>query len=180
LHAARLLCLVGTTLLAVLSLSASAKAGECVGNENALGVSRVVEIDPAGGPRHGTYRYPSTLTLEPKDVMLTFDDGPYPERTRNVLDALDRHCVKATFFEMGRFAKAYPDIVSDLVACGHTSKGGGIVLFHDPTKDTAKAVALSLDALKARDYRVVHIVPKATGVAALSATRPHQAPSRPN
>jgi peptidoglycan/xylan/chitin deacetylase (PgdA/CDA1 family) len=119
LHAARLLCLVGTTLLAVLSLSAGANAGACAGND-ALGVSRVMEIDPTGGPRYGTYQYPSTLALGPKKVVLTFDDGPYPERTRSVLDALDRHCAKATFFAVGRFAEAYPDIVSDLVARGHT------------------------------------------------------------
>ena len=52
--------------------------------------------------------------------MLTFDDGPDPKRTPLVLDELDRHCVKATFFEIGRWAEAYPEITKEVADRGHT------------------------------------------------------------
>jgi peptidoglycan/xylan/chitin deacetylase (PgdA/CDA1 family) len=109
-------------LLILLTLTASAKAApvDCSGNSNVLGVSRALEIDPTDGPRYGTYQYPSTLALEPKEVVLTFDDGPDPKRTPKVLDALDQQCVKATFFEIGRWAEAYPEVTKEVVDRGNT------------------------------------------------------------
>ena len=251
----------GLALLALLALTAPANSepADCPGNASALGISRIIEIDPAGGPRYGTYQYPDTLALEPKEVVLTFDDGPNPKYTPKVLDALDRHCVKATFFEVGRWAETFPEVTKDIADRGHTigshswshppnlgrlpldkakqeiergfavlkaaaggrvapffrypglndspelntylaeagiaviscdigtddwmnvgaasivkrtlarleHKGKGILLFHDRKPATATALPLLLDELKARGYRVVHIVPRQEGFAAL-------------
>ncbi len=47
--------------------------------------------------------------LGPKEVVLTFDDGPLPKYTKPILEALDKFCTKATFFSVGQMALAYPD-----------------------------------------------------------------------
>ena len=54
-----------------------------------------------------------------KEVSLTFDDGPDPEVTPRVLDLLDRHQAKASFFCVGEQAAAHPAIVKDIVRRGH-------------------------------------------------------------
>ena len=53
------------------------------------------------------------------EVSLTFDDGPDPEVTPRVLDLLDRHQAKASFFCVGEKAAAYPDIVKEIARRGH-------------------------------------------------------------
>lgn len=59
------------------------------------------------------------------EVALTFDDGPDPEITPQVLDILSRHGVQATFFCIGEKAAAYPDICRDIIARGHTIENHG-------------------------------------------------------
>jgi peptidoglycan/xylan/chitin deacetylase (PgdA/CDA1 family) len=54
------------------------------------------------------------------EVSLTFDDGPDPEVTPRVLDLLDGHQAKASFFCIGEKAAAYPDIVKEIVRRGHS------------------------------------------------------------
>lgn len=54
-----------------------------------------------------------------RGVALTFDDGPDPETTNEVLDVLDRRGVKATFFVIGAKAAKHPEIVRAIVARGH-------------------------------------------------------------
>jgi peptidoglycan/xylan/chitin deacetylase (PgdA/CDA1 family) len=78
---------------------------------DALGVSRTLAVDTTGGPRFGSIQYHGDLGLAPDEVVLTFDDGPFTGRTDKVLDALDAACVKATFFIVGRMARAYPDLL---------------------------------------------------------------------
>ena len=53
-------------------------------------------------------------------VYLTFDDGPSPDHTPQVLDVLARHGARATFFVVGSLAQAYPDIIQRIAAEGHT------------------------------------------------------------
>jgi peptidoglycan/xylan/chitin deacetylase (PgdA/CDA1 family) len=53
-------------------------------------------------------------------VALSFDDGPHPEGTRRILEALAVHDVKATFFVWGAQAQAHPDVVSETLAEGHS------------------------------------------------------------
>ncbi len=52
-------------------------------------------------------------------VVLTFDDGPDPIHTREVLDALDVHEAKATFFVIGRKAEKHRELVEEIVRRGH-------------------------------------------------------------
>ncbi len=52
-------------------------------------------------------------------VALTFDDGPNPAVTPDLLVLLERHAVSATFFLVGRFARACPELVREIVARGH-------------------------------------------------------------
>ena len=59
------------------------------------------------------------------EVALTFDDGPDPRVTPRVLDILDRHQVRATFFCIGEKAAAHPEICRDIVARGHTIENHG-------------------------------------------------------
>jgi len=56
---------------------------------------------------------------EARGVVLTFDDGPDPEHTREVLDVLDEHDAKATFFVIGKKAEAHPELVKEIVRRGH-------------------------------------------------------------
>jgi peptidoglycan/xylan/chitin deacetylase (PgdA/CDA1 family) len=53
------------------------------------------------------------------EVALTFDDGPDPEVTPRVLDLLDGAGMKATFFAIGRRARAHPDLVAEIARRGH-------------------------------------------------------------
>src|SRR5262245_7735240 len=95
-------------------------AHEC-GQPNHSGAAKVAEIVIAGGPIYGdtTGFAKAPSPLKPKEVVLTFDDGPVPWVNDAILDTLDRFCVKATFFAVGRVAIAYPDIVKDMLARGH-------------------------------------------------------------
>ncbi len=100
-----------------------AQAAGCQGNKNALGVSRTVEIDTQGGPGFGLAQYKAHDFLQPKEVILTFDDGPWPKNTPAVLKALADHCTKATFFIIGKHAVWHPDILKQVAAAGHTIGG---------------------------------------------------------
>ncbi len=89
-------------------------------NPNALGVSRTVEIDTTGGPGFGLEQYKAYDFLQPKEVVLTFDDGPQVKTTRAILKALEDHCAKATFFSIGKMALGLPEIIRDVHKAGHT------------------------------------------------------------
>ena len=235
--------------------AAAADPSDCAHPDKALGVSRVVEIDTAGGPIFGsiTKRDREQDFLAPGEVVLTFDDGPVPWVTKPILDALDEYCTKATFFSVGEMALSYPAVTKDVLARGHTigthtythpnnlkhlpfdkakdqiergfaavalaasaniapffrfpglndsdellsylqsrsiasftvdvisndsyignpqrivertlkqteARGGGILLFHDLKRPTAKAIPAILAGLKARGFKVVHLRPKA-------------------
>jgi peptidoglycan/xylan/chitin deacetylase (PgdA/CDA1 family) len=56
---------------------------------------------------------------EEKIVALTFDDGPHPVYTQRVLEILETHGVKATFFLIGRQARSHPEVVLQIKAQGH-------------------------------------------------------------
>ena len=67
--------------------------------------------------------FADALVRGPRDangVALTFDDGPDPAHTRAVLDVLDAHQAKATFFVIGHKAEKHPELVREIVARGHT------------------------------------------------------------
>lgn len=107
-------------LLALAGTSGYALAADCPGNPDALGTSRVITVDPAEHARIGSMQYHESVPLEDKEVVLTFDDGPLPPYTNRVLDTLAAECVKATFFMVGRQARAFPDMVRRVYNEGHT------------------------------------------------------------
>jgi peptidoglycan/xylan/chitin deacetylase (PgdA/CDA1 family) len=92
----------------------------CRNQTNALGVSRVIEIDTTDGPRFGHQQYKDLDLLRDSEVALTFDDGPLRPYTQPVLDALATHCTRATFFIVGRMAVADPEMVKEIARRGHT------------------------------------------------------------
>ena len=92
----------------------------CPGNPNALGVARIVEVDTTGGPGFGAEHFKGMDFLRPGEVVLTFDDGPWPNNTPKVLAALARHCTKAIFFPIGLHATYEPDLLKQVAAAGHT------------------------------------------------------------
>jgi len=100
--------------------STAAQAADCPGHPDALGTSRTIVVDPREHPRIGTMQYRETLPLRDHEVVLTFDDGPVPKHSNQVLQILADECIKATFFIIGAQAKANPEGVRKLVAAGHT------------------------------------------------------------
>ena len=89
-------------------------------NPDALGVARVVEIDTTGGPGFGFEHFKQLDFLADKEVVLTFDDGPWPGNTPAVLKALADECTKAVFFPIGKHATYHPEILRQVAAAGHT------------------------------------------------------------
>ena len=89
-------------------------------NPDALGVSRVVEVDTTGGPGFGFEHFKQLDFLADKEVVLTFDDGPWPGNTPAVLKALADECTKAIFFPIGKHATYHPEILRQVAAAGHT------------------------------------------------------------
>jgi peptidoglycan/xylan/chitin deacetylase (PgdA/CDA1 family) len=110
---------VGLGLLGSIGAQA-ASAADCPGHPDALGTSRTLVVDPKAHPRIGSMQYPETLPLEDHEVVLTFDDGPLPRNSNQVLDILASQCVKATFFTIGKMAQAYSEGVRKLRDAGQT------------------------------------------------------------
>jgi peptidoglycan/xylan/chitin deacetylase (PgdA/CDA1 family) len=102
--------------------SALAQGTQCT-NPNALGIARTVEVDTTGGPGFGFEQYKAHDFLLLNEVVLTFDDGPWPNNTRAVLKALADHCTKAIFFPIGKHALWHPEILKEVAAAGHTVGG---------------------------------------------------------
>ena len=114
--ASRILC--RASAIAALLTAASCSAGEppaeaeIACGPSTLGVERSLTL---------TQESPGLYDLlEPGEVVLTFDDGPDPKRTKPVLDALNAQCTRATFFLLGKNAKANPKGVRQIIEAGHT------------------------------------------------------------
>ena len=106
-------------MMAGAQAKAAAANGRCE-NPDALGIYRTVEIDTTGGPGFGADQFKAHDFLEPGEVVLTFDDGPWPSNTAAVLTALAAQCLKATFFPIGQHVSWHPDILRQVVAKDHT------------------------------------------------------------
>jgi peptidoglycan/xylan/chitin deacetylase (PgdA/CDA1 family) len=124
-------------------------------NPNALGVTRVVQIDTTGGPGFGFQNFKAYDFLRDHEVVLTFDDGPWPGNTERVLTALAEQCTKAMFFPIGKHAGWHPEILKRVIAEGHTV--GSHTWSH---KDLTK---LSTDEAKAEIEKGIAAVSIAAG-----------------
>ena len=80
----------------------------------------MLPIDFSEYQQLGRMQYPDTLPLNDKEVVITFDDGPLPPSTDQVLDVLASQCVKATFFMVGEMARSFPATVRRVYEQGHT------------------------------------------------------------
>lgn len=114
--------------------------------------TRTFEVEPQiGDITDETYtRLPTTYVIHQfgaadKKLALTFDDGPDPEWTPQILDILKEKHVPATFFDVGDNAEANPDLVEREVAEGH--EVGSHTFTHPNLSVTpAEAVKLELNA----------------------------------
>ncbi len=123
----RVLALVTLLMVAAIPrVAAEIEAGgavnveACASDPKLLGISRVVEVDTAGGADIGGEEKGATHFLNDGEVVLTFDDGPMKSVTRPILKALADQCTKATFFEVGQMALADPEMVKEVAEAGHT------------------------------------------------------------
>ena len=89
-------------------------------NPNALGIGRTVEIDTTGGPGFGFEHFKQLDFLRDHEVVLTFDDGPWPVNTPSVLKTLAEECTTGIFFPIGKHATYHPEILKQVAAAGHT------------------------------------------------------------
>ncbi len=111
--------IIAIAAAAIVPLAAAA-AEPCPGRPDALGTERVLAVDAGTTPRIGHKEFAATLPLGEKELVLTFDDGPWPTTTPKVLDALKKECVQATFFLIGRNTQAHPELARREIAEGHT------------------------------------------------------------
>jgi peptidoglycan/xylan/chitin deacetylase (PgdA/CDA1 family) len=89
-------------------------------NPDAIGIGRVVEIDTTGGPGFGFEHFKQLDFLREKEIVLTFDDGPWPLNTPSVLKTLAEECTTGVFFPIGKHSTYYPEILKQVAAAGHT------------------------------------------------------------
>jgi peptidoglycan/xylan/chitin deacetylase (PgdA/CDA1 family) len=106
-------------VVALIACTSAAQAADCP-RKGTLGTSRILAVDAVHTPRVGLKNYPQTLPLDDHEVILTFDDGPWPPTTPRVLAALAHECVRATFFLIGKPASEHPELVRQTAAAGHT------------------------------------------------------------
>jgi peptidoglycan/xylan/chitin deacetylase (PgdA/CDA1 family) len=99
---------------------AAAPSAPACDKPGGMGLTRTVEIDTTGGPGFGFEHFKQYDFLRDKEVVLTFDDGPWPENTPMVLKALADNCLKAIFFEIGEHAIWHPEIAKLVAAAGNT------------------------------------------------------------
>ncbi|NRB01769.1 MAG: glycosyltransferase [Rhodobacteraceae bacterium] len=100
-------------------------------DERAVYGQRVFDTDPATGRiTNQTYQvYPKPYhmrrygAVKPNEVVLTFDDGPHPEFTPQILDILRETETPAAFFLMGQNVMNHPDIARRVVEEGHEIGG---------------------------------------------------------
>ncbi len=107
-------------VLAGVVAAGPAAAAQCPGNPDALGTSRTIVVDPGEHPLLGGAQYRESLPLNDKEVVITFDDGPLPPYSTRILDILAHECVKATYFMVGKMARAFPKVVRRTYEEGHT------------------------------------------------------------
>lgn len=110
--------LIPLLALALAGCASRPPAPEAGCEAGALGTHRTLVL-PREGAAYGRVQH-GPLPLAPREVVLTFDDGPRPETTPQVLQALKAECVRATFFMVGEPLLRHPAVARQVQADGHT------------------------------------------------------------
>ncbi|MEH2160607.1 MAG: polysaccharide deacetylase family protein [Nostoc sp.] len=105
-------------------------------------------------PFQGTIVYQAKLKANEKVIALTFDDGPGPKNTEQVLEILKKNNIKATFFMLGEMVKYFPKVAKQVAADGHVI--GNHTWHHWYFKMDAATAASEID-------RTADIIYKTTG-----------------
>ncbi len=108
---------VGAAVLAARPESWPLVLGALLGNH--LVLSGAVLFPRSGLLGRNLVRLPSSAARR-GEIALTFDDGPDPAATPEVLNLLDRHGAKASFFCIGERAAAFPELVREIARRGHS------------------------------------------------------------
>lgn len=91
---------------------------------------------------------PFLIRLGEKDaIYITFDDGPHPNKTENILATLKKNNAKATFFMIGEEMMKSPEIVDLIIKDGHS------IGYHSYSHDSLKTISLNkaIEDLKKAD-----------------------------
>lgn len=104
-------------LLSMALAAATSAAAHC--EPGVLGTSRTIALKREAAA-WGTAQHAALPGLAPKEVVLTFDDGPRPESTPRVLQALADQCVQATFFMNGEPMGRHADLARQVRDAGHS------------------------------------------------------------
>ena len=78
-----------------------------------------VQMNGIPKPFEGTIVYQAKLKANEKVIALTFDDGPSPKNTAQILEILKKNNIKATFFMVGQMVKYFPQVAKQVAADGH-------------------------------------------------------------
>jgi peptidoglycan-N-acetylglucosamine deacetylase len=104
----------------------TAASADCAYDPARTHLSRIIAAGSTNGPVYGQLVHAAekpqmrTLALRDHEIVLTFDDGPVAATTNVILDTLDRHCVKATFFPIGAMALLGSNTLREIALRGHT------------------------------------------------------------
>ena len=159
-----LIRLAAAALLMSLWASVTAHAAGCP-REGTLGTSRILKVDAVSFPQIGLKSFPQTLPLHDHEVVLTFDDGPWPPTTPKVLATLREQCVLATFFLIGKPAMEHPTMVRRIAAEGHSI--GSHTWSHSDLQAMPR-----IDAFSEIDDGIAAVEYALHGVATTTPTRP--------
>lgn len=111
---------VFAAVLLVAPASHALAAADCAENPRTTGLSRIIAIDSSKRHLIGRLQYKKSAPLRKKEIILTFDDGPHHTHTEEILKVLDEHCVKATFFTVGRMSIFGARQLKEIARRGHT------------------------------------------------------------
>ncbi len=103
----------------------------------------------------GTTLREAKLNSRHKAIALTFDDGPWPTTTTQILDILKKNNIKATFFWVGRYLQVYPELGKKVAAAGHAI--GNHTWNHQYIQYNENGAAREID-------RTTALIEKVTGV----------------
>ena len=123
-------------------------------HEPSISISAAGPVSTAPRPRRVPASYNAVNTSRPF-VALTFDDGPHPEYTPQLLDILRNEGVRATFYVIGRSVQTYPEIARRIVAEGHE--------IANHSWSHPRLTALSASRLKTEMANTSDIIQKVTG-----------------